>query len=422
LAQALHLENILKINMEEHMKQKVLMLAVLLMCLVPILLLAQEEVIMQKGNKTIIIKGDDNLSKLDELKKMNIDVKMNMPGEDAPDAPFFGIYPADLDFPKAQALNYPNSYGILITGIVPNSPAYQYRLAEDDILMEMDGKKALNLKEFDKLKALYRAGDSVVLKIFRNGEIKDVNFTFGSRIKPQIDTPGETPKTKKLSVGDGGGSWIPLYFTSDLKDVNELVNAIGFSKLPEDGILTHGFGGKGGIGKGWFLGGQFQYYNDTKKINEVIETDLFTNSMSYDVFIGGATLDKRIAISNGVVTSLGIMIGGASHSIDLIHSNGDYGWPVATDANPFPNTQDVMGSNSNATISKGYILVQPRAEIMVRLLSWLGIRGEVGYIYGYGPHSGWKVTYSDGENYELKGSPDTPFEGMTFSVGPWFGF
>jgi len=401
------------------MKQTVVLVIALIICLVPILLMADDDIIVEKGDKKITIKSGGDLQDLEMLKKLQLNMTTGVPKDEAADAPFFGIYPSDLDFPKAQSLDYPNNYGILITGVVPNSPAYEYRLAEDDIIMEIDGKKALNLKEFDKVKAIYRAGDPVVLTIFRNGEIKKINFVFGSRVKPKMPGTGEQHQQKKgkLSPGSGGGTWIPMFFTSDIDDVNELIEAIGFSKLPEDGILTQGFGGKGNIGNGWFLGGQFNFYGDKKKV----KVEDYVNDMSYNMFIGGATLDKRIPITKNIVTSLGLMIGGASHKIDLVHSNGDYNWPIPNPDDP-PTTETVMDGNSSSTISKGYILVQPRAELMVRLLSWLSLRGEVGYMYGYGPTSGWKVKHAEGDTYELQNSPDSPFEGLTFTVGPWFGF
>jgi len=414
-------------KMEVNMKQIIILATICIVCLLPILLTADEnEIQMQKGSKTIIIKGDKDLSQLDELKKINIDIEKKYPIDEAPDAPFFGIYPSDLDFPKAQALNYPNNYGVLITGIVPNSPAYQYRLAEDDIIMEINGKKALNLKEFDKLKAVYRAGDAVNLTVFRNGEIKSIDFVFGNKMKPQtmVIEDGKVIKKKILSPGYGGGTWIPMWYQADMEDVNELVNSIGFAKLPEDGVLTQGLGGKGNVGKGWFIGGQIGWYGSEKKTAEIIDdahTD-YTNYMKYNMLIGGASLDKRIPISKTVITSLGFMLGGSSHTVEVMHTNSDYNWPVATDANPNPTTQDVMNGNTYAKMSRGYLVVQPRAELMVRLLSWFGLRGEVGYVYGFAPHNGWKVEHMDSETYELKGSPDTPFQGMTVTVGPWFGF
>jgi hypothetical protein len=395
------------------MKPQAILAIALVICLLPVLVLAQETILHQ-GNKTIIIKGVDDKSKLDELKNINIDVKMNDSSQESADAPFFGIFPADLDFPKAQELNYQYTYGVLITGIVPDSPAYQYRLAEDDIIMEMDGKKALNLKEFDKLKALYRAGDTVNLKIFRDDEVKNIEFVFGSKAQTQQGAvPGGEPGKAKFSSGGGGASWIPMYFANDMEDVNELLTAIGFSKLPEDGVLTQGFGIDGSIGKNWILGGQFQFYGDTKKIDETIGTESFTNHMKYRMFIGGATLDKRIPLSNSIITSLGVMVGGASHKIHLIHTNGDYNWPDAGES-----TQDITGSNSNVSFGKGYIMVQPRAELLVRVVSPLFLKAQVGYLYGYSPTQGWKVSHTSGEAYELSGSPNTPFQGLTVSIGP----
>lgn len=395
-----------------------LILTALLIAVMPILLMAQnDDMVIKDGQKKIIIKSKSNLSDLDELKKMNIDVNMIMQNEESADSPFFGIYPAEMDFPKAQALNYNYNYGVLITGIVQNSPAYEYRLAEDDILMEIGGKKVLNLKELDKIKSYYRAGDAVNLTVFRAGEIKSMDFVFGSKGKKEVNTTIEKYTKKSHSTGFGGGTWTPMWFDVDMENVNNLVQTIGFSALPEEGILTQGIAGKITVGKGWFVGGQFQFYNDNKKINEVIGTDYFTNTMDYNMFIGGATLDKRIPITKNIITSMGVMIGGAEHSVELVHTNGNYNWPVAGQT-----TQDILSLNSNATLSKGYILVQPRAEVMVRLLSWLGIRAEGGYIYGYGPTSGWKVKHNDTESYELKGSPDTKFQGYSITVGPWFGF
>lgn len=415
------------------MKNVTVTIALLLLCLIPALLMAQEGcTTTQDCKKIIVVKNTTDIEDLENLKgdlkdlqMMKIEISKDLSSDESPDAPFFGIYPAELDFPKAQELNYPYNYGVLITGIVPNSPAYTYRLVEDDIIMEIGGKKALNLKEFDKLKSAYRAGDAVMLSIFRAGEEKRIDFVFGSKEKKEVSIPGhpgEKKEKSKLSAGYGGGTWVPMWYTADMKDVNELVKTIGFSNLPEDGLLTQGIAFKGNVGKGWFIGGQFDFYNESKKINETIGTDYYTNTMDYSMFVGGATLDKRIPITKSIITSLGVMIGGASHEVALVHSNGNYNWPIPTTANPNLSTQNVISTNSDAKIHKGYILVEPRAEVMVRLLSWLGIRGEVGYIYGYAPTSGWKVNHTDDESYEVKNSPDTPFQGMTFTVGPWFGF
>jgi hypothetical protein len=405
------------------MKKITVIVVVLMLNLIPILLNAQGTGSSDKDiKKVIIVKNTTNSSDLKDLNNIKVEITkdLNMNEEaDAPNAPFFGIYPAELDFPKAQELNYPNSYGVLITGVVPNSPAYQYRLVEDDIIMEIGGKKAMNLKEFDKLKAAYRAGDAVKLTIFRAGEIKTIDFVFGSKEPKEVTVEGEDnekPTKAKLSVGDGGGTWIPMWYQADMDDVNDLVQSLGFDALPDNGLLTQGLGGKGNIGKGWFLGGQGGWYSDSKKTAEfdiASNPTGYTNYMKYKMSFGGATLDKRFAIAKGVTTSFGFMLGGASQTVEVLHSNSQYNWPT---------TGDLLDGNTYAKISRSYLLVQPRAELMIHFLSWLGIRGEVGYMYGYAPRKGWKVRHMESDDYELKGSPDTPFQGMTVSIGPWFGF
>lgn len=424
------------------MKKTLFALALLSLTAVPLMLTAGNGLPVKECDKIIIVKnGDDidesmkklevnlngtmtdlenNLDQLDKnLSGKNGNIKItlmgNELGNDSPDAPFFGINPAELDFPKAQELKLTLNYGILITGIVPDSPAYQYRLVEDDVLLEVNGKKVLNTKELDKIKALYRAGDAVTLLIFRDGETKSIDFVFGSKAnKPDVTIPGEKPAKKKISVGYGGGSWIPMMVTNDMTDVNNLIDQLGFSKLPENGILTQGGGGKGNVGKGWFLGGQLQLYTIDRKAGDPTDST-YANHMIYSMSMGGVTLDKRLAITKNVTFSLGTMLGWASHNVDITHTNGYYNWEAIGST--------VYDSNNTKTmINRTYLLVQPRAELMVHFLPWLGMRAEAGYAYGYAPAKGWKVSSNDMDSYEIKKSPDTPFKGMTFSVGPWFGF
>jgi len=410
------------------MKYILIWLTVMFLCLLPLMLRADDpsdhsgELRIEKGNKTIIIKTDKekleqlknlNNKDLEDLKNIGVNVDMGNTGDDAPDAPFVGIYPADLDFPKAQSLNYPYCYGILVSGVIPNTPAYKYRLAEDDIIMELNGRKVLNLKEFDKLKSTYRAGDAVNLTLWRNGETIKLDFVFGSKEKKELKIgPDGKLARPKLSPGYGGGGLDFMWNQFDMTDINSLLSKLGYNTLPSDGNLSIGFGGKGNVGKGYFLGGEFQFLDHARKT----DVGTYTNTMNYDLFIGGATLDKRIPLAKNVIASLGFMLGGASHELTVLHTNGHYDWGFAA-----ATTDTLTGGNTSVTISKGYIVVQPRAEVMLRLLSWLGLRGEVGYLYGYSPEKGWSVTHAN-EVYDLKNSPDTQLKSLTIMVGPWFGF
>jgi len=79
-------------------------------------------------------------------------------------------------------------------------------------------------------------------------------------------------------------------------------------------------------------------------------------------------------------------------------------------------------SNFTATLKREYFVVQPRAELLLRLVDWLALRAELGYTYGVPTYSGWKVESSTGDDHPINSSPNTPFQGLSFSVGPWIGF
>ncbi|MDP8226241.1 MAG: hypothetical protein P9L89_01180, partial [Candidatus Celaenobacter polaris] len=68
-----------------------------------------------------------------------------------------------------------------------------------------------------------------------------------------------------------------------------------------------------------------------------------------------------------------------------------------------------------------YILLQPKFEMIYRLTDWLGIRAAVGYMLSYSYHSGWNANICD-DIFEVTNSPETKLDGLTISVGPWFGF
>lgn len=346
---------------------------------------------------------------------MKLDKTMSL-DEPAADAAYMGIFVQDLDFPKAQELGYKGNAGVLITGVVPDSPAWQYRLQEDDILTAIDGREVSNNATFDKLRKQYRAGDAVKLDIFRSGEILSIDFTFGSRnseASSGTEAP-EAPEKPKLSAGYGGGTYVPMWFMPDLDDVNHLITGMGFPALDDNGILMQGGEGKGNIGKGFFLGGGIYSYENAQKTSDTEDPE-YKIWLRYENTMGGVTLDKRVPISRKVITSAGVMLGGAKHTVEFLKSNDEFNWSNWDDT-------AMDSNNTHNTISRGYLIVQPRAEVMYRLLSWMGVRAQGSYTYGYSTRKGWKIEGLNGEDIVVHNSPDTPYQGFSITVGPWFGF
>ncbi len=158
---------------------------------------------------------------------------------------------------------------------------------------------------------------------------------------------------------------------------------------------------------------QITSYSDNYKQNNPNDSN-YHDYVRYESGFGGVTLDKRFPICKNFVGSLGVLLGGGGHTIELMHSNADYSWP--------DNNTEFTSGNYHSTINRSYMIVQPKAELMYRLLNWLSIRAEVGYVYGYTGKEGWRVQGLADETFYVKNSPNTPYRGLTFSIGPWFGF
>jgi len=322
-----------------------------------------------------------------------------------------GIYLSDMDFEDAYTMHYPYCYGVYVTGVTPGGPSQKAGITKGDIIMEFDGRKAKFEKNLVSLIRTKNIGDEVMVKIFRDEEIFEASIVLSS-LQPQKTKTVTTKdfKVKKIkSVGYGGGGWIPVWFVDDneFADLNHILDNYGFQGLDESGILLHGGGGKGNVGKGWFLGGMGAGYT-------TIDGDDVTRRMLFSTGYGGVTLDKRLAITNKMVTSFGFMLGWGGHNLQISQTDGSYDWSSLN--------EDMDSSANNAIeLDKNYILFQPKVMLMYRILDWLGIRAEGGYMLSHSFSNGWNAVSCD-DDFEVSNSPDTPFQGYTVSIGPWFGF
>ena len=69
--------------------------------------------------------------------------------------------------------------GAYIVEVVENSPAKKAGLQEEDIIIEFDGKKVKGTDNQELTKAIMdkKVGQKVVVKVWRNKEVKTFNLT-----------------------------------------------------------------------------------------------------------------------------------------------------------------------------------------------------------------------------------------------------
>lgn len=354
------------------------------------------------------------------------DVEMVFTEEpELPVSVYFGIYVEDLDFPQAHELGYKYLYGILVTEVVDGSPADEAGLLARDIMMEIDDKPVTDQAEFDRLRSEMWPGQKINIRVWRDVEITDVELVLQPReddrrnVRQEIrrevyyeaDPAGQTHGP---DYGWGGGSWVPYWFIVPVADVNELIDKIGdplplpkgfeANAISADGVFMNGGAGRAHFGNGILIGGVGAGY-------EYKASDPTTNTnLLYELSFGGATIDKRFMLGSDLGLSLGVMLGAGGHTLKYSQTQSGFTWP-----------ETFTGNNYTATVKREYFVVQPRAELILRLVDWLSLRAEVGYLYGVSTYGGWKVE-ATGDDFGIAGSPDTPFHGLSFSVGPWIGF
>ncbi|MGI6197506.1 MAG: S1C family serine protease [Candidatus Cloacimonadaceae bacterium] len=344
------------------------------------------------------------------------------------EAGYLGIYVDDLNFPKAQALNYTKNFGVLVIGVVADTPAAAANLMVDDIIMMINEQMVNNKQQFIEIQQATQPGDVMKLKIWRAGAEQNVELILSQKTIDEDEEDDEECPRKitvsfkpNLSTGYGGGSWLPMWATVDLADINQLLERLDFDPMRDKGILMQGGGGKIHIGKGFFFGIQGISYEDKGKRNDpqtpadstIAKIPDLTANYMLNTF--EFTIDKRFAIKPWLVLSIGTGLGTADHKIELYHDESGGTWPGQN------NYQYDLGYHK-AVLKKNFLTVHPRFEALFPILSWFGMRLEAGYNYGFSPYKGWKQEEYNGDHHQIANSPETTFGAFTIGAGPWFGF
>jgi serine protease Do len=76
--------------------------------------------------------------------------------------------------------NYKNKEGLLVSDVVPDSPAKKAGIQDGDILTEFDGKKIKDAEEFRNEVALAQPGKKVKVKVLREGKEKTLTAELGA--------------------------------------------------------------------------------------------------------------------------------------------------------------------------------------------------------------------------------------------------
>ncbi|HEY8298615.1 MAG TPA: trypsin-like peptidase domain-containing protein [Candidatus Baltobacteraceae bacterium] len=93
---------------------------------------------------------------------------------------YLGIYSGTVNNNVRQQLNYLGG-GIVIAQVVPNSPASKAGLAAGAVIQAVDGTRISSEEQFKKIIDAHKAGDRLKLRVWFQGEVRDLTATLGSQ-------------------------------------------------------------------------------------------------------------------------------------------------------------------------------------------------------------------------------------------------
>lgn len=93
--------------------------------------------------------------------------------------PYIGISGRDLN--EATAKKYNLVQGIYVVSVFEYSAAEKAGLQIGDIIIEADGKKITTMNELNEIKNTHSIGDTMKLKIVRDGKEKEISLTLGEQ-------------------------------------------------------------------------------------------------------------------------------------------------------------------------------------------------------------------------------------------------
>jgi len=92
---------------------------------------------------------------------------------------YLGITIQGLDADMAKAFGLPQGGGALVGDVSPNSPAAKAGIQRGDVILELNGQKVNSPDDLSVHVSQMPPGSVAHLKVFRNGQTRDVDITLG---------------------------------------------------------------------------------------------------------------------------------------------------------------------------------------------------------------------------------------------------
>ena len=141
-----------------------------------------------------------------------------------------GVQIQDLTEEFSESLGYDSTEGAFVASVEPNSPAALSNIQAGDIIIEFNNQKITSFKDLPKVVAETPIDSEVIVKVWRNGEIIDIQVKVG-----------ELEEGRKLAKNDG--VYLEELDITVLELTIDTINSLGLDSKTK-GILVTEVGDK----------------------------------------------------------------------------------------------------------------------------------------------------------------------------------
>ncbi|MDY6884938.1 MAG: Do family serine endopeptidase [Pseudomonadota bacterium] len=134
-----------------------------------------------------------------------------------------GVVVQNIDETLSEAIGLRKGYGVLVNQVTTGSPADQAGLQAGDVILSIDSRKIRNQTDLSNILGLHLVGDTLVIEVFRQGEIRAFQLTVAEPAYQNVD----------------GESLSPFFAGAKFSEVLSIDGTrVEISELEEDSLLA----------------------------------------------------------------------------------------------------------------------------------------------------------------------------------------
>ncbi|MEK7263426.1 MAG: hypothetical protein AAB071_02815 [Bacteroidota bacterium] len=240
-----------------------------------------------------------------------------------------------------------------------------------------------------------------------------MDTSFDSFMKDD-DEANSTPLRTKLG---GAGGFIPVYLTTDMKELNRFLAIGQDGVLPTNGLLLYGGEGYGYVMflKNLRVGGMgVSGMMTTSRIQSTTSGNIYRET-TVDISMGGFKMGYVLPVVKKLDIACDVMLGGGDMNITINRSRGtEWVWDTLF---THYGDENFSGDEYTQRINGSFWTYNASLNVEYALLHWLGLRVGVGYTGMVGGE--WKLD----DKFKIYNVPSKiNGSGMTINAGIFAGF